>query len=291
MDDPIYRNELLTTLTRYLYSRIEAKQSLFVSLLMRDTKQSLFWGYELFYSGFREETYDFVKDIYNEIYADDNPDMKLFIDNLIDEWYKTSDDSADCNLGSIIYTLSLRNYNLVNFVKDKLQYTVTKDVVDDNAAIPLCFISMTPEHIQPYATKTVSTEKASHLFSRLHLYPAIKIYNNLFDTKMPDEFSTIYHYPLEKWLYSASMSPCWLERIEQHNGIINNESKLVEFPDTNDEIEFCKKWDYEQDEQLLHIRQMSLGNATDKQQTIKQFCKKFKHSIVCKPTKRKIVKK
>jgi hypothetical protein len=290
MDDPVYRKELLTTLTRYLYSRIEAKQSLFVSLLMRDTKQSLFWGYELFYSGFREETYDFVKDIYNEIYADDNPDMKPFIDNLIDEWYNTSDDSADCNLGSIIYTLSLRKYNLVNFIKEKLTYTATKDVDDDTTA-QMCFISMTPEHIQPFATKLVSTDTASYLFSTLHLYPAIKIYNNLFNTEMPDEFSTIYHSPLDKWLYSASRSPCWLERIEEHNGIINNESKIVEFPDSNDETQFCKLWDYEQDEQLSHIRQMSLGNPADKQQTIKQFCKRFKHSIVCKPTKRKIVKK
>ena len=55
----------LTTLTRYLYSRIEVKQSLFVSLLQRDVEQALFWGYELYYSGFQEETFEFVLDIYD----------------------------------------------------------------------------------------------------------------------------------------------------------------------------------------------------------------------------------
>ena len=54
----------LTTLTRYLYSRIEVKQSLFISLLQKDISQSLFWGYELYYSGFQEETFDFMKSIH-----------------------------------------------------------------------------------------------------------------------------------------------------------------------------------------------------------------------------------
>ena len=85
----------LTTLTRYLYSRIEVKQSLFISLLQKDVSQALFWGYELYYSGFQEETFDFIKDIYQEIYEKLNPDLKNFIDKTIMEWNECDNDDKE----------------------------------------------------------------------------------------------------------------------------------------------------------------------------------------------------
>ena len=85
----------LLTLTRYLYSRIEVKQSLFISLLQKDVSQSLFWGYELYYSGFQAETFDFVNDIYQEIYEKLNPDLKAFIDRMVSEWNDCDNNEKD----------------------------------------------------------------------------------------------------------------------------------------------------------------------------------------------------
>ena len=201
----------LTTLTRYLYSRIEVKQSLFISLLQKDISQSLFWGYELYYSGFQEETFDFMNDIYNEIYAKLNPDLKPFIDKMISEWSECENDDNDCNLGSIIYTLSLRDYDIVAFTKSKLSYNITKDNPDITNT-PLCICTMLPEHIEKYKTHIVSTEtgeKAYKVLSTLKLYPIIKDHNTLFDTRMPEDFKNIYHAPLEEWLFYASRSPIW----------------------------------------------------------------------------------
>ena len=279
----------LTTFTRYLYSRIEAKQSLFVSLLQRDISQALFWGYELYYSGFEEETYEFVKDIYHEIYEELNPDLNPFIDNMIEKWSICDNVSNDSNLGSIIYTLSQRKYNLVSFVKSILNYSITKEH-PDGWNMPKCIITLLPEHIEQYKTRIVSLdndEKSYNILKEVKLYPAIKEYNHLFDTQMPSEFSTIYHSTLETWLFYAARSPIWLNRILHYNGTIDNETNSVTFENDDDENRFCKLWDYEPNELPSHISELSLGTGKEKQQTIKQFCKKFNHTITCKVTKRK----
>jgi len=283
----------LTTLTRYLYSRIEVKQSLFISLLQKDVSQSLFLGYELYYSGFQAETFDFVNDIYQEIYENLNPDLKSFIDRMISEWNDCDNDDKDCNLGSIIYSLALRDYDIVAFTKTKLSYNITNDNPDIKN-MPLCVCTMLPEHIEKYKTHIVSTEtgeKAYKVLSTIQLYPIIKDHNNLFDTQMPEDFKHIYHASLETWLFYAARSPVWLQRIEEHNGTIDNENMKVVFEDDEDEVKFCELWDYVQDELPSNIHELSLGTGKEKQLTMKQFCKRHKYTVVSKITKRKVVKK
>ena len=287
------RFEWLTTLTRYLYSRIEVKQSLFVSLLQRDVEQALFWGYELYYSGFQEETFEFILDIYDEIYEELNPTLKPVIENLVEEWENCEDDSKDCNLGSIIYTLSQRKYNMVSFVKSKLTYNITKDDTPD-MVIPECVIMLLPEHIEKYKTYVVSVkdgENAYDVLKNIKLYPTIKEYNNLFDTCMPDSFKTIYQSDLETWLFYASKSPVWLSRIQEHNGTIDYDNQTVKFDDDDDAQHFCELWNYEPNELPSNIKELSIGNGNEKQQTVKQFCKKFKHTVTCKVTAPKTPKK
>ena len=287
------QNYHLFTLTRYLYSRIEVKQSLFISLLQKDIPQSLFWGYELYYSGFQEETFDFINDIYKEIYEKLNPDIKPFIDRMISEWSECNNDTNDCNIGSIIYTLALREYDIVMFTKSKLSYNITNDTPSITNT-PLCLCTMLPKHIEKYKTHIVSTEtgeKAYNVLSTIQLYPIIKDHNTLFDTRMPDDFKNIYHAPLEEWLFYAYRSPIWLQRIEEHNGTIDCDNKKVVFEDEDDEKRFCELWDYEQNELPSNIHELSLGTGKEKQLTMKQFCKRHKYTVVSKITKRKVVKK
>ena len=283
----------LTTLTRYLYSRIEVKQSLFISLLQKDISQSLFWGYELYFSGFQEETFEFINDIYKEIYAKLNPELKPFIDKMISEWNECDNDDNDCNLGSIIYTLALRDYDIVAFTKAKLSYNITNDNTEIKDT-PLCVCTMLPTHIEKYKTHIVSTEsceKAYKVLSTLNLYPIAKDHNTLFATQIPEDFKNIYHSPLEEWLFYAARSPVWLQRIEEHNGTIDCDNMKVVFEDEEDQNRFCELWDYEQDELPSNIQELSLGTGKEKQLTMKQFCKKHKYTVVSKITKRKVVKK
>lgn len=276
--------ETCNTLTRYLYSRVEVKQNIFISLLLRDVEQALFWGYEYYYSGFEEETFEYLKNIYDEIYAENNPSLKEFIINLTNEWNKNDDNKYDCHVGSIIYTLALRPYNMISFVKNKLNYKISKDEVSDNL-MPECFIILNSEHIEKYKTKIISlenNEKAYYLLKQVKLYPSYKEYNNLFDNKHSKTFLKTYHSELKNWLYYASKSPIWYERISEFNGIIDDNTKEVYFENENDESHFCELWDYEPDELPTNIQELSVGSNNIKQLTIRQFCKKIKYVVISK---------
>ena len=47
----------LFILTRFLYVKDEVQIALFMSILQKKKEDSLFWAYELYYSGFEEEAF------------------------------------------------------------------------------------------------------------------------------------------------------------------------------------------------------------------------------------------
>ena len=102
------------TLTRYLYSKKEVKQSLLLSLLEHKNDEALFWAYELYYSGFTLYVFKFVLKTFNLFYKKENTKLESFIVNAIDEWKQ--DNSKDYLLGSIVYTLSTRDYHIDDFI-------------------------------------------------------------------------------------------------------------------------------------------------------------------------------
>jgi hypothetical protein len=62
-------------LTRYLYNKSEVEISFTKSLFDRKPDDALFWGYELYYSGFTDEVFEIVLRIYTAYYKDNNPDV------------------------------------------------------------------------------------------------------------------------------------------------------------------------------------------------------------------------
>lgn len=65
--------------TRYLYVKNEVKIALFTSLLERNEEKSLFWAYELYYSGFETELVNLVWNIYFDCYCPLNPTFSTFL--------------------------------------------------------------------------------------------------------------------------------------------------------------------------------------------------------------------
>lgn len=55
----------------------------------------------------------------------------------------------------------------------------------------------------------------------------------------------------DQWLYYASYSPVWTNRLKMFNGIINHEKKKVVFEDENNEESFYDNYGYEPDEQKI----------------------------------------
>lgn len=63
---------------------------------------------------------------------------------------------------------------------------------------------------------------------------------------------------LHNWLYHASYSPIWNDRITRHNGIINHKAKSVDFYDVDDEETFYELYNLEPDEQKRDTQEKSI---------------------------------
>ena len=69
-------------LSRYLYSITDVKQSLFLSILEHNQEQAMFWGYELYFSGFQEETFDYLLEIARILFQIDFLKRMIFFEDI-----------------------------------------------------------------------------------------------------------------------------------------------------------------------------------------------------------------
>ena len=92
--------------TRYLYIKDEVKTALLISILNK-SDDAIFWAYELYYSGNKNELYAFIWQIYYDFFAMLNPSFAAYLakklgpNELIDVRF----------ISSIIQNLIIRPYN------------------------------------------------------------------------------------------------------------------------------------------------------------------------------------
>jgi hypothetical protein len=91
--------------TRYLYIKDEVELSLLVSILNRHG-DAIFWAYELYYSGFKQELFAFIWKIYYDFFATLNPTFEAYLLTKCQEFL-----TNDCLVSSIIQDLIYRPYN------------------------------------------------------------------------------------------------------------------------------------------------------------------------------------
>ena len=84
-----------------------------------------------------------------------------------------------------------------------------------------------------------------------------------------------YHRTDHHWLYFASFSPIWGERIIEYNGTINHDTFRVDFLDDDDLEEFYQEYGYEPDEQDRSVCEKIMHNNVESQLTMKGFCCMF----------------
>ena len=256
--------------TRYLYILDDVKSSLMLSILNRNRDEALFWGYELYYSGYIDEVFDLVTNIYNEFYSTLNPNLGMFLTKL-----KKIQKNSEYLIGTIIYNLIHRKYNISSFVE---KYSKTPF----NLVYPVCnepdkkfFIILEEKDIQQY--KTVESSEPSTILRSAtqynsHSYSA-KLFENDYIGVEREELLTMYR---QDWLYYASFSPIWEERIGQFNGTVDHEKKIVCFENDNIEDAFYEKYYYDPDEQPCHVQFKSIGTGAEKQWTWTDFYEKYK---------------
>lgn len=250
--------------TRYLYNHIEVRQSLFISMLNYNIDESLFWAYELYYSGYKVETCEFILDTYLLIYRDDN---KEYEDKIINDISTLKEKDNAMMYGNIIATLCTLQYNLQKFCKKYLKIEVKQTKIKNNNMR----VELNDEYIKEF--ETVNTkEKSYRVLRNVIKYPVRNEYNILFNILLPS-YDDLYRMMYYHWLYYASKNPVWHERICQHNGFVDNDKKTVDFEDDDDIEEFYEEWGYDIEEQPVEIQHSILGKKNVIQIGIKDFCK------------------
>lgn len=266
--------------TRYLYNKIDVKQSLLISMLNRNKDEALFWAYELYYSGFYVDTFEYIINIYREMYSLLNPKLVLFINKLLTEW--TTDKTLDCNIGSIIVTLINREYDINYFVQRYFGIKCKENTINRHQKFKFK-IKLTNSDIVPY--KTITNRRADIVLKHACRYPVHKEYNKLFEVNVPSRemLREIYYY---HWLYYCLDTPVWRQRIFDHKGRLDHDLKKVEFDDEDNLQGFYDNWGYYPDEQPYTVDKNVLGPEQDVQQYgVMDFCMRYEATPIIRKVK------
>ena len=92
--------------TRYLYLKDEVKLAFLVSLLNK-SDDAIFWAYELYYSGFQIELYDYIWKIYYDFFATRNPSFEQYLNKML----KIDKEKDDKLVSAIVQDLLIRPFN------------------------------------------------------------------------------------------------------------------------------------------------------------------------------------
>jgi hypothetical protein len=116
------------------------------------------------------------------------------------------------------------------------------------------------EDILAFETIVADPEKKLPAYKILPLGALLSIdegnYLSLFSLKR-DTCNITQHYR-DTWLYCASFSPLWLQRIESHGGKANHENKKIEFDQEDYEDAFYEEYQYEPDEQKKTVQEKTI---------------------------------
>ena len=104
--------------TRYLYEKDEVKLSLLFSLLNK-SDEAVFWAYELFYSGFKDELIEWVWIIYYDFYYSKNPSFEKYLSSKLNN-NSTTNNIEDKLIASIINNLMIRPFSIDVFILRKI---------------------------------------------------------------------------------------------------------------------------------------------------------------------------
>jgi hypothetical protein len=112
--------------TRYLYEKDEVKIALLMSLLNK-SDESIFWAYELFYSGFKNELVEWIWIIYYDFYYSKNPSFEKYLSNKLNN---VTDVFEDKLIALVVNNLLIRPFSLDVFILRKVYSTKIKDNIN-----------------------------------------------------------------------------------------------------------------------------------------------------------------
>jgi hypothetical protein len=111
--------------TRYLYVKDEVYYALLAAILAKDQDQSLFWACELYYSGFKDDLFQFLWFVYYDFYSTLNPSFENYLLCSYNDYTTLSKDIAP--IANVVINLCIRPCNTDVFI---LRQTVKQIEID-----------------------------------------------------------------------------------------------------------------------------------------------------------------
>jgi hypothetical protein len=225
----------------------------------------------------------------------------------LDEWLNTADyrsmayyilnDKKEILSGMEIYKyvlMSLKQTNPKRLIKEYLNATETcKHIVSPKIILLAHIMSLVskeknmigrknfyvivkPEEVVQYETIETSEDIRPYKILRNGCICGINDnqFLNLFmlERRNTKNLSETYN---TKWLFHASFSPIWFERIQMYKGYVNYEKQQVKFVSDYWEEEFHNRYNYEPDEQPLIVKMKTISDF-DREASWNQFYEKYK---------------
>ena len=263
-------------LTRYLYFKDDVLCSLFFSILNKEKDEALFWAYELYYSGYEEETVEYLEAIYKQCFWVFNPKLEKPIKNWLSKVTREPLMIAHCvaNLCS-----PNRKYNLTDF----LVHTIPSEIKSDTKESPI-IIKSKKEDMEPYNTFDYSNE------TRWDILPLVCAHRPYFEWgKFMNCEHSQYSYndckeaQTHDWLYYASFSPIWQKRILEYGGFAVDETKKIEFEEEEQKKKFYKIYGYKDPDEEPLSTQFDYLQYNTEYKTQHDFITEYK--VPCKKVK------
>jgi hypothetical protein len=244
LHDTIY--DIEPVLTRYLYIKEDVVISMLNSLLNKRVDETMFWAYELYFSGFDDEVMAWTCQIYNDLFRKRNPiGLGRYIHTTYYKWMKNPENTH--SLGNMIITLCNFPFAFSNDYLEK--YPDIRRVLDESVTyLPEVetkrrhCIKLDENIIEKYYTvdfKNIKTREMALLNVK-------KYQPNLtwrFLLGEPLRNLTITRQIYENWAFYAVRSPYWKKIISLKTGVVDESTNRIKFVFPNSEIQFYKEWD------------------------------------------------
>jgi hypothetical protein len=231
--------------TRFLYYKPGVYASLIKAIEEGHIEKSIFWGYELYMSGFEEEVFAFLYDKIAGVFGEKS-NFAIFALKKKKEWMKKPD--------PLFLATVIKSY--IRELGKKKNPGSTHNEVE-----PKRFISAKKQDIEPYlkTLQEIESNKYPHYRKISHycIYHIESIYmTNEEETQILEAFRN-------DWLRYAVKSPIWKKRIEDFKAIVLYDG-FIQFPDDDSYENFLKIYGYETDEQKVDIYKKCLGIHVEK---------------------------
>ena len=257
-------------LTRYLYIKEEVLSSLLFAILDKNCDEALFWGYELYHSGFDEEVFDYLMAMYLQIFRSKNPRLESFLKAQYQEWKEHTD--RFWILATIISNFVARQYRINEFAHQSPS-------IEPTTRDRQFYILAESKNVKHHNTLDTSTDiPARSILKTVCKYATRKYAIDMFECSHKDSpIEDIAKWYLCDWLYYASFSPIWNDRLTQYGGKRDDNNKCVIFDDDTRAEIFYEQYEYESCEQSIEVQRKSIiiDKIRPVQMTWVVFCEKY----------------